>query len=436
MERRAGAGSWRAHPRSRGENISDRRGEHSRPGSSPLARGKLEGRLAALSGQRLIPARAGKTLAIGTKTPTHPAHPRSRGENNLSEDDSSFWRGSSPLARGKLRRLPSSSLRSGLIPARAGKTIRPQTSSPKAAAHPRSRGENRSARDTGGSSQGSSPLARGKLLACAAGVLWRGLIPARAGKTGALLYLLRRSTAHPRSRGENSVADVVTGLAPGSSPLARGKSSAHSGTPPASSAHPRSRGENLLAHHDGVFLEGSSPLARGKPCVHLGRSANRRLIPARAGKTWCGRTWGQRLCGSSPLARGKPRRRRAGRPQRGLIPARAGKTCQCCSRCSQRPAHPRSRGENPSAVCAFTVRVGSSPLARGKPRGLASTSAHYGLIPARAGKTTPCPHGPRRPAAHPRSRGENCSGHGSVDLYPGSSPLARGKPHCLGSASG
>ena len=181
------------------------------------------------------------------------------------------------------------------------------------------------------------------------------------------------------------------------------------------------------------------------------------------------------MCGSSPLARGKPRRRRAGRPQRGLIPARAGKTCQCCSRCSQRPAHPRSRGENtitasgsgskpgssplargkhhpcgrwaggsgliparagktiaiarcvrpcwahprsrgenPSAVCAFTVRVGSSPLARGKPRGLASTSAHYGLIPARAGKTTPCPHGPRRPAAHPRSRGENCSGHGSL----------------------
>ena len=181
VERRAG--SWRAHPRSRGENISDRRGEHSRPGSSPLARGKLEGRLAALSGQRLIPARAGKTLAIGTKTPTHPAHPRSRGENNLSEDDSSFWRGSSPLARGKPPALRPSPAQDGLIPARAGKTIRPQTSSPKAAAHPRSRGENRSARDTGGSSQGSSPLARGKLLACAAGVLWRRLIPARAGKT-------------------------------------------------------------------------------------------------------------------------------------------------------------------------------------------------------------------------------------------------------------
>ena len=285
MERRAGAGSWRAHPRSRGENISDRRGEHSRPGSSPLARGKLEGRLAALSGQRLIPARAGKTLAIGTKTPTHPAHPRSRGENNLSEDDSSFWRGSSPLARGKLRRLPSSSLRSGLIPARAGKTPRIAPIARARRAHPRSRGENDPSPDLITQGSGSSPLARGKPIRQGHGWIIPRLIPARAGKTVGVRGGGFVAWAHPRSRGENGRTSLPSSPVNGSSPLARGKLRRRRSNGARARLIPARAGKIVGAFGDATRILGSSPLARGKRGSRTRRLRRQRLIPARAGKT-------------------------------------------------------------------------------------------------------------------------------------------------------
>ena len=50
-------------------------------GSSPLARGKLCGRVGGNHLTRLIPARAGKTSLILTITAMIAAHPRSRGEN-------------------------------------------------------------------------------------------------------------------------------------------------------------------------------------------------------------------------------------------------------------------------------------------------------------------------------------------------------------------
>ena len=50
-----------------------------------------------------------------------------------------------------------------------------------------------------------------------------GLIPAHAGKTGVATGAGRRKGAHPRSRGENLVADYAAFKAWGSSPLTRGK---------------------------------------------------------------------------------------------------------------------------------------------------------------------------------------------------------------------
>ena len=90
-----------AHPRSRGENISSARRGLRSGGSSPLTRGKhrpigLRRRTA-----RLIPAHAGKTPSKQPKTATHPAHPRSRGENSATTAMIAFVGGSSPLTRGK-----------------------------------------------------------------------------------------------------------------------------------------------------------------------------------------------------------------------------------------------------------------------------------------------------------------------------------------------
>ena len=132
--------------------------------------------------------------------------------------------------------------------------------------------------------------------------------------------------------------------------------------------------------------------------------------------------------GSSPLTRGKRLFRSRISPRPGLIPAHAGKTLIAISHDSSGGAHPRSRGENDTLTVTRLTPLGSSPLTRGKlghgPRGLRAAR----LIPAHAGKTVTlilCEPGYR---AHPRSRGENFISFPHYVLRVGSSPLTRGKP--------
>ena len=197
---------------------------------------------------------------------------------------------------------------------------------------------------------GSSPLTRGKPDGPPPRAPVRGLIPAHAGKTKIKRTKLLWSTAHPRSRGENVVADTKKFSRAGSSPLTRGKHHrrrqltesrglipAHAGKTTAASsgwhrsrAHPRSRGENRCAEGVAIDKDGSSPLTRGKPNRRSQSIRNRGLIPAHAGKTF----------------------------RSGFGPFRAG-------------AHPRSRGENVTGEVNPSARVGSSPLTRGKHRNAA-----------------------------------------------------------------
>ena len=214
-------------------------------------------------------------------------------------------KGSSPLTRGKPRRIASRLKRTGLIPAHAGKTPPANTPRPANWAHPRSRGENVCQRSRDSSGRGSSPLTRGKR-----DMLWQqagrtGLIPAHAGKTAAVRRRPGRVRAHPRSRGENSGSTGRTRRTKGSSPLTRGKPTgtwamtsgtglipAHAGKTRTRScrgwtvrAHPRSRGENMGGPFCGYLSRGSSPLTRGKQDRGRGRRRRRGLIPAHAGKT-------------------------------------------------------------------------------------------------------------------------------------------------------
>ena len=172
---------------------------------------------------------------------------------------------------------------------------------------------------------GSSPLTRGKLRNRLERELWRGIIPAHAGKTTRPSMQPRVSWDHPRSRGENPAWPPMWATCPGSSPLTRGKREAgtealalvgiipaHAGKtnpcrvhPTAVGDHPRSRGENDMPS----------------------------LCPSR--------TWG-----SSPLTRGKPQRRAHASSFTGIIPAHAGKTSTRCRSDRQPGDHPRSRGEN------------------------------------------------------------------------------------------
>ena len=172
--------------------------------------------------------------------------------------------GSSPLTRGKPTERLLRWSPDGLIPAHAGKTSPAHRALSAMRAHPRSRGENAVADHADCIIVGSSPLTRGKLLVAVVREAFRGLIPAHAGKTRVAIYNVTTMGAHPRSRGENQGV-----------------------------------GGQLSE------VQGSSPLTRGKRQVG-----------------------GERVLGS------------------GLIPAHAGKTLGVSLRAAERRAHPRSRGEN------------------------------------------------------------------------------------------
>ena len=212
---------------------------------------------------------------------------------------------------------------------------------------------------------GSSPLTRGKLTDGGTDLHQVQLIPAHAGKTQPYRPCPCPSRAHPRSRGEN-LEDGQTGLAhAGSSPLTRGK--------------PVQQGALGLA-------AGSSPLTRGKQVGAVDSLSSWRLIPAHAGKT----------------------------------SVRAGAE-------RWHKAHPRSRGENWSRRTPRSLRIGSSPLTRGKRGHRGGVEALGRLIPAHAGKTSQSAQAAAKRAAHPRSRGENLIGAVRTLVVTGSSPLTRGK---------
>ena len=253
---------------------------------------------------RLIPAHAGNTFLGDGGGDTAPAHPRSRGEHEAARQPHGWETGSSPLTRGKCQAFRSCHHCRGLIPAHAGK-IRARVGRGRwHGAHPRSRGENVSSPSRDQAAPGSSPLTRGKYGGGRRLVGKRGLIPAHAGKIMKPIALALSLWAHPRSRGENCVAGDASPGAGGSSPLTRGKCPgwlnrgarvglipAHAGKIPrtrracsATWAHPRSRGENtgsVVGQRDEL---GSSPLTRGKCCRTGLISSPFGLIPAHAGK--------------------------------------------------------------------------------------------------------------------------------------------------------
>ena len=191
---------------------------------------------------------------------------------------------------------------------------------------------------------------------------------------------------------------------------------------------------------------GSSPLARGTPRRSRWRRATSRFIPARAGNTeedQVGssgsavhpRSRGEHVRGasdaliergSSPLARGTPRGQALAEHVDRFIPARAGNTKSSRYGPLSSAVHPRSRGEHGRAPPRQTSRIGSSPLARGTPARRRRRGARRRFIPARAGNTTPVPRCRRARTVHPRSRGEHDGDCWYWRADTGSSPLARG----------
>ena len=458
------------------------------PGSSPRVRGKLETFRPDQFTLRLIPACAGKTLALFVMRSHVRAHPRVCGENWAAGPLGLFVEGSSPRVRGKRFAclfLPSCS---GLIPACAGKTPTKHATKSSNKAHPRVCGENPSNASPRSFECGSSPRVRGKRVFeyVAGGGQWahprvcgenkpgmihagvtKGSSPRVRGKPRRPRRRQTPPTAHPRVCGENPGGVLFALPALGSSPRVRGKRSSGRAVrhtwglipacagkttpliPPAiyTRAHPRVCGENASQRRGSLAAPGSSPRVRGKRQSEAGITCGPRLIPACAGKTATRRRFRRavrahpRVCGenpltldpnvfddgSSPRVRGKPYGCRPTYPSPGLIPACAGKTCRPRAEWLTAWAHPRVCGENSLLTLFAAGTMGSSPRVRGKQGKPNSNEAYERLIPACAGKTPVDEGDLRRSAAHPRVCGENTRIKGQRLGLSGSSPRVRGK---------
>ena len=130
--------------------------------------------------------------------------------------------GSSPLARGSRADHHPGTRPGGIIPARAGFTGAPGGPGGVHADHPRSRGVHPVTESGNLNVAGSSPLARGSLGHHRPRHGHPGIIPARAGFTAAWVPLVDVFADHPRSRGVHSIIPLGAATIFGSSPLARG----------------------------------------------------------------------------------------------------------------------------------------------------------------------------------------------------------------------
>ncbi len=191
---------------------------------------------------------------------------------------------------------------------------------------------------------GSSPLARGALAQRVVPLTVTRLIPAGAGSTDWCAPGTEHRPAHPRWRGEHTMAfhAVVTTL--GSSPLARGA--------PATKPDPKPT--------VGLIPAGAGSTMLGSPY-----SAVRGAHPRWRGEHDSGEAAKQAKEGSSPLARGARHTTQAVIGSERLIPAGAGSTGLRNARFLPHAAHPRWRGEHHSTPNLPAASAGSSPLARG-----------------------------------------------------------------------
>ena len=131
----------------------------------------------------IIPAHAGKRQKSIILFPCMRDHPRSCGEKYPSPSFLPAQEGSSPLMRGKAVFCNPPYGRERIIPAHAGKSIAVVDARCLAEDHPRSCGEKRSRQHYFHALRGSSPLMRGKVLQIKRYPRFYGIIPAHAGKS-------------------------------------------------------------------------------------------------------------------------------------------------------------------------------------------------------------------------------------------------------------
>ena len=171
----------------------------------------------------IIPAGAGRSATSSQDVRAKRDHPRGCGEKLMAAAHPGWCRGSSPRVRGEGVKPLRPSGRKGIIPAGAGKSVKRDSHQAILRDHPRGCGEKFDLDDAPSVREGSSPRVRGKAPFLLLPFRSAGIIPAGAGKS------LRRSGSmtmerdHPRGCGEKFSSPAPTPPQLGSSPRVRGE---------------------------------------------------------------------------------------------------------------------------------------------------------------------------------------------------------------------
>ena len=218
---------WRTlptdHPRACGANPFEWVPNLKGSGSSPRMRGKRYGEANGTVTMRIIPAHAGQTMAPASSTIPRPDHPRACGANDVNTFVDDQARGSSPRMRGKpyISALPVRVMR--IIPAHAGQTCATPCTALRSSDHPRACGANSVAYPRVHTIVGSSPRMRGKRSVPSLVSERCRIIPAHAGQTWSRMLQVAVRPDHPRACGANRRNVPNLDVATGSSPRMRGK---------------------------------------------------------------------------------------------------------------------------------------------------------------------------------------------------------------------
>ena len=291
------------HPRVCGEQLTQTRFARPHRGSSPRVRGTAEPWFRRPLFVRFIPACAGNSSRMTARLGYTAVHPRVCGEQTRCALSAALAYGSSPRVRGTERgRRPDNPL-PRFIPACAGNSPFPRSSSFCLPVHPRVCGEQQFGLSSAWNSPGSSPRVRGTACVPAPLVPAIRFIPACAGNSKMRLNPPEGPPVHPRVCGEQLPAGAICIQPPGSSPRVRGTEErawhkvdterfipACAGNRPhprprrqRRAVHPRVCGEQRSATATKPPRIGSSPRVRGTVTGSDLAGSLERFIPACAG---------------------------------------------------------------------------------------------------------------------------------------------------------
>ena len=210
------------HPRSCGEQPIIFPTSRRQCGSSPLVRGTVVDADTLGEVTRFIPARAGNRRSHHRPWSCRAVHPRSCGEQATERAGKQINLGSSPLVRGTAAAHSMDGFNFRFIPARAGNRTWLTVAGQIVAVHPRSCGEQCEIIVVAVVGFGSSPLVRGTAFVFDCGKAYLRFIPARAGNSIKFYICPHYKSVHPRSCGEQMAKMAGIPIFIGSSPLVRG----------------------------------------------------------------------------------------------------------------------------------------------------------------------------------------------------------------------